>query len=217
MRRFTFLLAVLSLVSLAAAVGADDDHSSQHNRKQFRRSGRSDLSKLISGFKKHHGDQPEPKKDPIPIDPGRGDGRMPVTPLPTTPPVVRDHRDGASTRGGDFVFVNGHWERVKAPKVVKPTSPFPPGTVVRDHRTPGSPLASGPTIRDHRTAPVVRDHRTPPAIRDHRTAPVIRDHRTGSADASGGVTVTVTSESAAKPIVRDHRAQPTVRDHRAGR
>ena len=217
MRRSSSILAVLSLLSLATAAGAEDDNPSQGKRKQFRRGGRSDLSQLISGFKKQHGDRPEPKKNPIPIDPGRGDGRVPVSPVPITPPAVRDHRDGASTQGGDFVFVNGHWERVKAPQVVKPKSPFPPGTVVRDHRTPNSPFPAGATVRDHRTTSVIRDHRTTPVVRDHRTTPVIRDHRTGSADASGGVTVTVSSDQQAGPIVRDHRTQPTVRDHRTGR
>jgi hypothetical protein len=187
---------------LAAALPAvaEDDHSSPGQRKQVRRGRRSDLSRLISGFKKHHDDKPEPKKDPIPIDPGRGDGRVPVNPVPRTPPVVRDHRDGATSSGGDFVFVNGHWERVKAPKVARPWTPYPAGTVVRDHRT----------------EPVIRDHRTPPVVRDHRTTPVIRDHRADSSQASGGVTVTVTSEPKAGPVIRDHRTAPVVRDHRTG-
>jgi hypothetical protein len=131
----------------------------------------------VANFKKHghkHDDHPRP------IDPGRGDGRVPVKPVtPQGPP--------------GFVFVDGHWEREKAPqKPIMIVDPIP-GSV-------------GPVLRDHRTTgkPIVRDHRT-------TSGPVVRDHRQGSPQ--GGVSVTTTSDG----NIRDHRTvtpKPTVRDHR---
>ena len=92
MKRFSILLAISSVLALSLVASAHDDDSSHGQRKHNRRGRQGDLWQLISGFKKHHGDKNEPKKDPIPIDPGRGDGRVPVNPQPLTPPVVRDHR-----------------------------------------------------------------------------------------------------------------------------
>jgi hypothetical protein len=121
---------------------------------------------------------------PIPIDPGRGDGKVivrdhrvpPVVRDHRRPPIVRDHRDTSNSSGGTTVT----------------NTP-----VVRDHRRPVSPV-----VRDHRDVPVVRDHRTP-------ASPIVRDHRDTSNN-SGGISVTNT------PVVRDHRSpdSPVVRDHR---
>lgn len=140
----------------------------------------------------------KPKPTPIPIDPGRGDGK------PVDPP----HQPPQGPPG--FVWVNGHWERVKAPTG--------PPVVVRDHRkpTPGNVI-----VRDHRTPSpggvIVRDHRSPSPggviVRDHRTVPTTGSWQNNSHDASshsGGVKVT---DSAHPPVkhdgvqVRDHRSQ----------
>jgi hypothetical protein len=134
------------------------------------------------------------KPKPIPIDPGRGDGHVPVEPAPQAPQGPPG-----------FIFVNGHWERVKAPADGTPQT----GTVVvRDHRkvVPGTVV-----VRDHRTiAPgsvVVRDHRTVTPAGGWQVRPV------GPQDVSsspGGVTVT---DSLRRPIkdqsveVRDHRGR----------
>jgi hypothetical protein len=148
------------------------------------------ITKFTSKSHKHH-------DDPQPLDPNRPDDRVPVAPVtPQGPP--------------GFVFVNGHWERERAPKtptmIVDPL-PGSVGPIVRDHGA-----ASQPIVRDHRTTsgPIVRDHRdsanqsgfgvfdnlTPPASvstwqhsqSSHTVAPIVRDHRTTSG-----------------PIVRDHR------------
>src|SRR5262245_27383443 len=57
--------------------------------------------------------------EPIPIDPGRGDGRVPVEPQPVEPQPPQGPPG--------FIWVNGHWERVRAPQGST--------VVVRDHRT----------------------------------------------------------------------------------
>jgi hypothetical protein len=236
-------VAISSFLALVAVASAGDNHHNRQSGNSWKptnssHSGWGGFSQVVSGFKNHHGQHQEPKNNPIPIDPGRGDGRVPVNPKPVVPPVVRDHRQETPPSSGGFVFVNGHWERAKAPT----------GPIIRDHRTPGANSSggvtvtntnpsnnTGPIIRDHRTAPVIRDHRTSganasggvivtttnpttnsgPIIRDHRTGPIVRDHRTTGANASGGVTVTNTNSSTTSgPIIRDHRTGPIVRDHR---
>ncbi|MEX2173770.1 MAG: hypothetical protein WD872_05365 [Pirellulaceae bacterium] len=142
-RSLSFVLAASSVLTLAAAAAAGDRrHNDSH---QNRRPSWGNLADIFSDDHQHHDHDHHghnrPQHDPIPLDPGRGDGRVPVQPVPPA-------RDG-------YVFVNGHWERVKA-----------------------QPSQRGPVVRDHRTPPVVRDHRTPPVVRDHRTTPVVRDHRT---------------------------------------
>jgi len=186
------VLAISSVLALAATAGADDrHHQGQHDnrRKEQRNHGFGTWGGIPDGFKKHHGHKQEPKSNPIPIDPGKGDGRVPVAPVPTTPPVVPAPRDG-------FVWVNGHWERAKAPRKV--ANPYPADV----------------TVRDHRTTPVVRDHRTPTGSFPAGTT--VRDHRTNTGNASGGVTVTAVNPWSAKdaPTIRDHRTTPIVRDHR---
>jgi hypothetical protein len=197
-----FSLSVLAIASSFAVVSiATAGDKDQHGRngsgwqQQNSQSGIwGGVSQIVSQSKQHHSHKSQPQKKPIPIDPGRGDGRVPVTP----PPVVRDHRDGSTSQGGGFVFVNGHWERVKAPPK---TNPYPTGTVVRDHR--GESYPGGTIVRDHRTPrPTL-----PPAT-------IVRDHRESAA--SGGTTVTTTKPWTVNdgPVIRDHRTTPIVRDHR---
>jgi hypothetical protein len=211
MKRFLpAVVAISSVLALVAAAQAGDRHHQGHSdnqqkqQQQYRFGSWGGVSQIVSDFKKHHDHKHEPKKDPIPIDPGRGDGRVPVGPAPVTTPPARP----------GFVWVDGHWEREKAPpKVANPYSPgvevrdhrtpagnASGGTIIRDHRTPSDWAPAGTTVRDHRTptssnAPggtvvvtsplprndgvIIRDHRTTPVIRDHRTTPVVRDHRTG--------------------------------------
>jgi hypothetical protein len=174
-----------------------------------------------------------PASRPIPIDPGKGDGKPVVT--------VRDHRAGNGGSGGTTVTSSSTprnvWKRV-------PASTEP---IVRDHRQPTKvpvdPLAgsrrpswkAAPTsplvkpvpekvvVRDHRDDAsripvIVRDHRAPTGhvIRDHRTPkpePIVRDHRTENA----GPIIRDHRTPAAGTIVRDHRQEstgPVIRDHR---
>lgn len=205
MKRFLpSVLAISSVLALAATAGAEDrNHQGRHEdrRPEQRRHGFGTWGGISDSFKKHHGPQQNPKHNPIPIDPGRGDGRVPVDPVPSTPPANPAPRDG-------FVWVNGHWERAQAaPQAV---NPYPAGTTVRDHRA----TTGGVTVRDHRTTPVVRDHRT--TTGSSPAGATVRDHRTSTGNTSGGVTVTVITPSAAKdaPVIRDHRTTPVIRDHR---
>jgi hypothetical protein len=203
-------VVVLSVFSLVASASAGqknrdrDQHNSNNGNFQKYAQNRSlnlqsdgGISNIVSHFKKKcrkHDDNPKP------LDPGRGDDRVPVAPVtPQGPP--------------GFVWVNGHWERERATKT--PTMIVDPirgsaGPIVRDHRT------TSPTVRDHRTiSAIVRDHRNiSPTVRDHRTisVPVVRDHRTI-------VVPTVRDHrTISTPVVRDHRTTsgPVVRDHRNG-
>jgi hypothetical protein len=163
---------LVSLLALTATASAEPTGSGTNNRGSQRWAGgqyeqwqskRDFYQKVAQKFHK-------PK--PIPIDPGRGDGK----------PVEPAHQPPQGPPG--FIWVNGHWERVKAP--VGPT------VVVRDHRTvtPG-------TV-------VVRDHRTVAPNGGWQVRPQ------DASSSSGGVTVT---ESPRLPIkvqgvqVRDHRGQ----------
>jgi hypothetical protein len=179
-----------------------------------------------------------PAARPIPIDPGKGDGKPSV--------VVRDHRTDRGAPGGTTVTSSSR------PRNPWESSPVKSQPVVRDHRQPAKtvptfdPLAGNrrpswsatPTrppvarpvvvdsvpgngnviVRDHRTpaAPVIRDHRTPatgPIIRDHRTpatGPIIRDHHTPAA----GPIIRDHRTPATGPVIRDHRQSPVIRDHR---
>ncbi len=183
------------------------------------------VSNIASQFKKHS-KKKHNSSEPKPLDPDKGDGRVPVD------PVVPQGRPG-------FVWVGDHWERAKAPKKITPVQepkvldPTMVGPVVRDHRTPKlQPLSNGngsggvtvtPTTGGF--GPEVRDHRTPklpplsngngsggvtvspttggfgPEVRDHRT-PKLPTVSTGNG--AGGVTVTPTTGGFG-PVVRDHR------------
>jgi hypothetical protein len=233
-RFLTSTLVISSVFSLAAAAQAGDKHhggnsgSQGKQQNQFNFGSWGGVSQVVSGFQHHHGHKQEPKQ-PIPLDPGRGDGRVPTKPTPTTPPDIRDHRDGATSQGGGFVFVDGHWERVKA--APKTSSPYRPGTIIRDHRPVDTASAPGGTVvtttpAPRNDGPVIRDHRTPPVIiRDHRqatgsapTGTIIRDHRPAdTSNAPGGTVITTTPVlNNNGPVIRDHRTTPVVRDHRTG-
>lgn len=94
-----------------------------------------------------------------PTNPPRGDGRIPLPPSTSTPPVAPP----------GYVWIGDHWERVKAP-VQPPVNPRPTTTT------------GGQNNRDHRSnPPVVHDHRNQsPNVRDHRNSDSsVRDHRGG--------------------------------------
>jgi len=221
------ILAIFSLLAIAAAVQAGDHghqgHSGNHSQQQnpFRYGNWDGVSQMLSQFHQYHSPKPHPTKQPIPIDPGKGDGRVPVKPI--DPGTGNGHTSGNPTppaRDG-FVWVNDHWERARAPKSV---TPYPADVVVRDHRTPVTNAGGGVVVRDHRTTtgstsggPVIRDHRT---TTDWMPAgPTVRDHRASAgtaSNASGGTIVISTNPRPGSdgPVIRDHRTTPVVRDHR---
>lgn len=142
---------VLGGVSLCAA-SAMADRPQWSNRFQQSYS-RSNFVPHFDAFKHHH---KPPHNMPIPIDPGMGNGRpLPTNPTPTMP---------------GYVWVNGHWERERAPT---PILVNPNGPIVRDHRNPapwGGNASGGVVVTQTPTGPIVRDHRT-------QSGPIIRDHR----------------------------------------
>jgi len=182
MKRSTLLaLTLVTLLALNAAPALagkkkskNQNQDQQQNDQQKQQQRSFKVNSLLNNqtnwqqvFKKHkHHQDPSPT---TPIDPGNGAGGAPVA-EPVAEPITPPNRPG-------FVWVDGHWEREKAPKSPKVVvTPIPPqgGPIVRDHRdglgsnggvtvttTPGDgSAASGPTIRDHRTSgPIVRDHR----------------------------------------------------------
>src|SRR6478672_10340447 len=115
-RFFRSLLVMSSIFALSAATRADDHshqgHSSNQSNhpSQFHFGNWGGISDIVSSYHHHHGHKPEPTKNPTPIDPGRGDGRVPTGPVPVTQPPARD----------GFVWIKDHWERAKAPKSVNP-------------------------------------------------------------------------------------------------
>jgi hypothetical protein len=176
-------LVLVSLLALTATASAEPTGSGVNNRGgqrwaggQYEQSKRDFYQKVTQKFHK-----PKPKPKPIPIDPGQGDGK-PVDPphaVPQGPP--------------GFVWVNGHWERIKAPV------PQHPAVVVRDHR---KAKTSQVIVRDHRTTGGV-------VVRDHRVVTTGEGRQVRSQDVSsspGGVTV---SDSTAKQgvVIRDHRTR----------
>jgi hypothetical protein len=121
------------------------------------------------------------KPKSIPIDPGRGDGK----------PVEPAHQSPQGPPG--FIWVNGHWERIKAPV------PQHPAVVVRDHRKAKTIQV---IVRDHRTTGEV-------VIRDHRVVTAGDGRQVQPQDVSsspGGVKV---SDSPANQgvAIRDHRTR----------
>ncbi len=237
MKRSTLLsLTLATLLALNAApalAGKNDKKSKKQNQNQQQNQSQKQLKDLrrpfnlqspLSNsanvqqtFKKHK--KPHDQK---PIDPGRGDGRVPVEPVtPQGPP--------------GFVFVDGHWQRAKAqksPQVIQP-QPTQATVVVRDHRerrpggrpspgqldpskAPGGVIVSTPgkfgpqkqqtTIfnptgdKTWTVAPTVRDHRTikPPPVASGKGGSLpagganVRDHRGGAGGSGGMGGVTVT-------------------------
>jgi hypothetical protein len=174
-------LVLVSLLALTATASAEPTGSGTNNRGSQRWAGgqyeqwqskRDFYQKVVQKLHK-------PK--PIPIDPGRGDGK-PLDPphaVPQGPP--------------GFVWVNGHWERSKAPV------PQHPAVVVRDHRRAKT---SQVIVRDHRTTGgvVVRDHRVVTAGEGRQVQPQ------DVSSSPGGVTV---SDSPANQgvVIRDHRTR----------
>jgi hypothetical protein len=209
MKRSTLLtLSVVTLVALQAAPALAGKKSRNNNQNQDQQqdqqqnqqrkfnvqsllNGQPDWQSLIKKHKKH--DQPV-----TPLDPGRPDDRVPVA-EPVTPP----------SRPG-YVFVDGHWERDRAPKspkvIVDPVTPQD-APIVRDHRTIKPPALSngqgGVTVTSG-NGPVVRDHRNSTTIfnptggKVWTAGPTVRDQRTitpppiSSGNGRGGVTVTTT-------------------------
>jgi hypothetical protein len=180
MRTLKIGAVLVSLLALQATASAESNHNGDqrwggsHQQWQAKR----ELYQKIA--KKYH------KPKPIPIDPGRGDGK-PIEPAPQQPPQGPP----------GFVWVNGHWERVKAPTG--------PTVVVRDHRKPSTVI-----IRDHRTpgGVVVRDHRSPGTVivRDHRTPKGDWTSRPQDASSSPGGVI-VTESQPVQVHVRDHRGR----------
>jgi hypothetical protein len=200
-------LVLVSLLALTATASAEPEATGPGNNNGDQRSARWQYKNWQSNrefyrrlTKKFH------KPEPIPIDPGRGDGRVPVEPKSVEPQPPQGPPG--------FIFVNGHWERVKANGGAAPHSTIE----VRDHRTvaPGggwqvrpmrpqdvssSPggvkVANSPrwSIKDQSVygGTQVRDHRTittkdsdgkwearPEPLKDVSTSPggtVVRDHR----------------------------------------
>lgn len=85
---------------------------------------------------KSHNKQDDNINNIIPVDPGRGDGRVPVAPVLSTPPA----RPG-------FVWKGDHWER--APATSRPVLGTPP--VANG--------GGGVTVTQANSGPVIRDHR----------------------------------------------------------
>ncbi len=175
MRQSTITTAavVLCLFALTSASFAGDKNNDENyrqkknqNRQKFTlqgsnggqmlrqslRSGNSDNNDSNQKHAKHNKRKTHNKQDDninniIPLDPGRGDGRVPVAPVLNTPPA----RPG-------FVWTGDHWERVKAPST--PASSGPPPVANGGGGVTVTPANSGPVIRDHRQGGVViRDHR----------------------------------------------------------
>jgi hypothetical protein len=243
-RSFLKALAVMSVAVAAASATAGEKNrgglgrvmqsfggSSISGLRQQFQSG-SGISNMISSLKHHH-KKDKDKKPPVPLDPGRGDGRVPVE--PTTPPA----RPG-------FVWVNDHWERERAPKPLG----NPNGSTWTDNY--------GPNVRDHRTSPPPPMGNFPGAVRDHRSnasmpggvtvtstgrprgnsIPTFQDplmdalSRGASAVGKGASSVGSAlgdlfstevgdpPQQGTGPVIRDHRTPPpsnfpgTIRDHR---
>ncbi|MEX2112228.1 MAG: hypothetical protein WD845_03535 [Pirellulales bacterium] len=201
-RSLLFAVVTMSMCVLATSASAgskkkhDNDETQQSGNQSSHKFsqnfglslGRGNLgsiSNMVSQFKKHKKDKPD-SHETTPLDPGMGDGRVPVDPAE---PVVPQGRPG-------YVWVDGHWERERAPKVppltsgngnggvtVTPTGGS--GSQVLDQGQIIPPLSSGNggggvTVTSGNGGRVVRDHR--------KTVPT-------SSSANGGVLVTTTPGS----------------------
>jgi len=233
-RSISLALAIAGALFLAAAASAGDHHNQdgqQGNKRKKRWQGQGGgIAEIISQAKKHHhhhDNEQEPMQEPIPLDPGLGDGQEPTDPVPPT-------REG-------YVWVNGHWERAKAgSRVTNSVQPLSGDVIVRDHRKPKSIFPEGATVRDHRTVTGTTSSTGKPGRGQRFPRPPV-----SAGNGNGGVTVTTTNPSApprnkdkvitgtgfpfdifdvgevppnrdhrTKPVVRDHRTKPVVRDHR---
>jgi hypothetical protein len=171
-----FIVGLLAMTTTASAeTPSGKNGSRQWTSQQQQWEAKRDL------YRKLHDKWHKPK--PKPIDPGPGNGQ-PLDP----PPAIPQGPPG-------FVWVNGHWERVKAPHGGEVQAP---SVVVRDHR---KPAPHGVVIRDHRTkdAVVVRDHRT------GRPGDGGQQQTTDVSSHSGGVTVSNSPQQRPSVQVRDHR------------
>ena len=201
MKRSTLLtLSVVTLVALQAAPALAGKKSRNNNQNQDQQQDQQqnqqrkfNVQSLLNGqpdwqgmFKKHKHHQDE---SPVtPLDPGRGDGRVPVA-EPITPP-----------RRPGFVWVKDHWERARTPKLIVDPVTTQDGPVVRDHRD-GLGSNGGVTVTTQ-GGPIVRDHRSSATIFNPNGGKVwtagttVRDHRTITppplSNGQGGVTVTTT-------------------------
>jgi hypothetical protein len=187
------LVSLLALTGTASAgpFGSGNSSGGQRftDRQYGQRLSKQELFQKLT--KKFH------KPKPIPIDPGRGDGHTPVEPQPQPPQGPPG-----------FIFVNGHWERVRAPGAGAPDAPQNSTVAVRDHRTES---AGTVIVRDHRTnasgTVIIRDHRT---LRPGGGWQVRPAHPQDVSSSPGGVTVTESSRSPIKNqgvLVRDHRGR----------
>jgi hypothetical protein len=154
------VLIACGIFAYTASASANDQP--RNDKEYYLKHGNKSraLKELLSKLKKHDDDDDDDDKHPIPIDPGKGDGKPTTPPTPQGPP--------------GFVWVKDHWERARATSSGSPvvTTGTTTGTVVvRDHRKPytgtdssqasgGVTVTSSPIIRDHRTTPIIRDHRT---------------------------------------------------------
>jgi hypothetical protein len=90
---------------------------------------------LVRKLAHHHKHQ-----EPVQLDPGRPDGRVPTPDVATpVPPAPANGRPG-------YVWVNGHWEREKAngTSINTPGGALNATVEIRDHRTPGTTPAGRP-------------------------------------------------------------------------
>lgn len=161
MRSTIITAVVLCLCALTSASFAGDKSHKENNRQkkdQYRQKfslkgvvpsqiGQSLLTGKKTKHAQHktHNKQDDNVNNIIPLDPGRGDGRVPVAPVLSTPPA----RPG-------FVWKGDHWERARATS--SPITGTPPVANGGGGVTVTS-ANSGPVIRDHRQKVVVRDHR----------------------------------------------------------
>ncbi len=163
-------LCLFALTSASLAGDGNNDENNRSKKNQFRqkfalhgsnpgqmlrqslRSGNSGDSDSHQKHIKHnqhttHNKQDDNINNIIPLDPGRGDGRVPVAPVISTPPA----RPG-------YVWVGDHWERQRATS--RPVTSGPPPVANGGGGVTVTSANSGPVIRDHRQGGVViRDHR----------------------------------------------------------
>jgi hypothetical protein len=205
---------LVSLFALTATASAEPEATGPgNNNGGAQRSARWQYEKWQSKrefyrrlAKKFH------KPEPIPIDPGRGDGRVPVEPKPVEPQPPQGPPG--------FIFINGHWERVKANGGAAPNAPQSSTIEVRDHRTvvPGGGWQVRPMRpQDVSSSPggvkVTHSPRWPIKDQSVYGGSQVRDHRTITTKGSHGkwdarpVPLKDVSTSPGGAVVRDHRGR----------